>query len=253
MSGEVEQAVRALAARQVRIERGAFEKWLGARRSAPQLEALALVFACLQHDEQAIRLLEAEHLTRVRRALLKMDVDDGLADELMSWLRFELFAREDGPLLATYGGKGDLTGFLRAIAAHEALKRLKKRKREVTPDDVPDVPVPHVDLAVMKGAYGKEFTAALEEAFRSLDVSERNLLRQYFLDGLSIDALAQVLSVHRATAARRVNAARERLTTRVRTTLVKVLAMSESGVEEVITLSNLDESLSRILRRTRPT
>jgi RNA polymerase sigma-70 factor (ECF subfamily) len=102
----------------------------------------------------------------------------------------------------------------------------------------------------MKGAYGKEFTRALDESFRSLEVGERNLLRQYFLDGLSIDALARLYDIHRATAARRVTAAREKLTERVKVRLVEQLNLGESSVQEVITLSNLDESLSTLLRKS---
>lgn len=226
-----------------------FEKWLGPRKSAPQRDALALVFACLQGDSAAVRQLEAAHFPKVRSALKKMNVG-GLEDELIDWLRFELFAREQGPLLETYTGKGDLTGFLRAIAVHEALKRLKKQKREVTPEAVAELPMPEVELAAMKGAYGKQFTRALEESFRSLELPERNLLRQYFLDGLSIDALAKLHHIHRATAARRVNAAKDKLTERVKQKLIAELQLGESSVREVITLSNLDESLGTLLRKS---
>ncbi len=51
--------------------------------------------------------------------------------------------------------------------------------------------------------------------------------------------------------ARRVAAARTELVDRVRARLVQELALSEAGVDEVITLSNLQESLSELLRRTR--
>jgi RNA polymerase sigma-70 factor (ECF subfamily) len=235
---------------QWKVDPKAFEKWAGPRRTAPQTEALVLVFACLRGDSAAITHLEREYFAKVRGALKKMNVG-GLEDELIDWLRFELFAREQGPLLATYSGKGDLTGFLRAIAVHEALKRLKKQKREVTPEAMAELPVPEIELATMKGAYGKEFTRALDEAFRSMTVEERNLLRQYFLDGLSIDALAKLYDIHRATAARRVTAAKEKLTGRVKETLVSALQLGESSVQQVITLSNLDQSLSKLLRKTR--
>lgn len=232
-----------------KLDAKAFEKWLGARRTAPQLEALALVFACLQGNSAAVKQLESAHFPKVRSALKKMNVG-GLEDELIDWMRFELFAREQGPLLATYTGKGDLTGFLRAIAVHEALKRLKKQKREVTPEAMAELPMPEVELAAMKGAYGKQFTKALDESFRALELSERNLLRQYFLDGLSIDALAKLHDIHRATAARRVNAAKEKLTDSVKQKLITELQMGESSVQDVITLSNLDESLGTLLRKS---
>ncbi|MBL0219087.1 MAG: hypothetical protein IPQ07_35110 [Myxococcales bacterium] len=77
------------------------------------------------------------------------------------------------------------------------------------------------------------------------------MLRQYFLDGLTIDVLAELYQIHRATAARRVAAARERLVDSVRGMLKAELGMGDHSVDEIITLSNLDESLGTLLRLTR--
>lgn len=63
--------------------------------------------------------------------------------------------------------------------------------------------------------------------------------------------LAGLYKVNRATAARWVAAARTGLVEGVRTRLVQQLALSETGVDEVITLSDLQESLGQLLRRTR--
>ena len=88
----------------------------------------------------------------------------------------------------------------------------------------------------------------MDAAFRALPVETRNLLRQYFLDGLTIDALAQMYRVHRATAARRVQAAREALTANVRARLKAELKIADSSIERLITADNLEVSLSKILR-----
>ena len=64
--------------------------------------------------------------------------------------------------------------------------------------------------------------------------------------------LAQLYKIHRATAARRVATARTQLVDRVRAALIRDLALSETGVEQVITLGNLNESLGLLLRATRP-
>ena len=45
-------------------------------------------------------------------------------------------------------------------------------------------------------------------------------------------------------------AARERLVAGVRTQLVRELALSEGSIDRIITLSNLDESLGTLLRRS---
>jgi len=248
MSGLAE-AVAELAKAGVKIDAAAFAK--GRSLDGLRLADLALAWACGRGDGAAIALFEQRYFPQAERALKKMKLSQTLSDDVLGWMRFELFARPGGPLIATYSGRGDLGSWVRSIAVHQALKQAKKQRRDVTPEAAAELPVPEAGLASMRGAYGKQFTRALDECFRALSVEQRNLLRQYFLDGLSIDVLAKLHAVHRSTAARRVDAARAALAAAVRERLLKDLALSRSDVDEVITLSNLDESLGGLLRRTR--
>jgi RNA polymerase sigma-70 factor (ECF subfamily) len=118
---------------------------------------------------------------------------------------------------------------MRSIAVHEALKRARWQRREVTPEAAADLPVPEADLVAMRSAYGPQFTRTLEESFRALSTQQRNVLRQYFLEGPTIDVLAGRYKVHRATAARWVSGARTELVDRVRARLVEELELSEAG------------------------
>lgn len=215
---------------------------------------LGLVLACLARSAPAIRLFESRYFAQATRALARLQLSPALIDDVAGWMRFELFVRPQGALLANYSGRGDLGSWVRTIAVHEALKRARRSRREVSADELAEVasPVPLADaeLVAMRGAYGAELTRALSESFRSLATQERNLLRQYFLDGLTIDMLARLYDIHRATAARRVAAARQALVDRVRTALIRELALSETGVDQVITLSNLHQSLGQLLRAT---
>ncbi len=225
------------------------------RTGALRAFELGLALACLAHDPIAIAHFERTYFTQAARALARMKLADTLTEDILGWMRFELFVRPQGALLATYSGRGDLGGWVRAIAVHEALKRARRARREVPPDEAGDLasplPLPDAELVAMRGAYGAELTRALSDSFRSLAPQERNLLRQYFLDGLTIDMLGRLYKVHRATAARRVAAARELLVARVKQALMRELALSEAGVDQVITLSNLNQSLNQLLRATR--
>lgn len=71
----------------------------------------------------------------------------------------------------------------------------------------------------------------------------RPLLVQHHKDGLSVDQLAALYGVHRATAARRVAAARDAFSREVRTVLSRNLAV---GGE------TFDEPLSMRIGRARP-
>lgn len=247
---ELDDAVRVLAKAGVKVDAAAFAKGRGSLAGL-KLVDLALAWACARGDTMAIGHFERDYMPQAVRALKKMRISQTLTDDVLGWMRFELFARPQGPLIATYSGRGDLGSWVRSIAVHEALKRARKERRDVSPDDVAELPMPEAELATMKGAYGAEFTRALEESFRELEPEQRNVLRQYFLDGLTIDVLAKLQQVHRATAARRVTAAREELVEKVKARLSRELNLSKAGLEEVITLSNLKQSLGGLLRKTR--
>jgi RNA polymerase sigma-70 factor (ECF subfamily) len=216
----------------------------------PHAADLKLAAQCLEGDDAAVRTLEERHLPQTAKALAKNGFEAALIDDVLDWLRFELFAREKGALLATYSGRSPIDGWLKAIAIHEALRRSKKRRKEVALEAANELPLAEPELGAMRGRYGKQFTRALSAGFQSLELAQRNLLRQYFLDGCSIDVLARMHRVHRATAARRVTAAREALVTLVKARLKEELKISDQTVDEVITLSNLEQSLSALLRKT---
>lgn len=253
-SGALNRAARHLDALGVRVDAAALAAWLGApaRKGSAHVEDLALAFACAAGDRRAIAAFEETWIPKVVAALRKVGIDRTQTDDVLGWLRFELFAREGTPLIQTYSGRSDLGGWLRAIVIHEALRRVKRQRREVTPEAAADIPVPDLELSAMRGAHGPAFTKAIGEAFGALPVQMRNLLRQSFLDGLSIDALGRMYQVHRATAARRVQAAREALSEGVRSRLKAELRLRDSSIDRLITVDNLQVSLSRILRQTRP-
>jgi RNA polymerase sigma-70 factor (ECF subfamily) len=257
LAEEVRAIARELASHGIALDEAEFQRALAPRLSDRRgvaglhLADLALAWACSRGQEPAIVHFERTYFGHASRALRRMNLSETVADDVLGWMRFELFARPQGGLISTYSGRGDLGSWVRSIAVHEALKRVRQQRREVPAEAVEDLPMPETELVAMRGAYGAEFTRALDESFRALSTQQRNLLRQYFLDGLTIDMLAGLHKVHRATAARWVSAARSELVEKVRARLSRELALSEAGVDELITLSNLQESLSQLLRRTR--
>jgi RNA polymerase sigma-70 factor, ECF subfamily len=251
---EARSACQALAAVGVALEIEAFAAELRRRADADRprrIAEFALAWACMAGDERAIVVFERTHVASAALALRKLAITPAIIDDVLGWMRFELFVRPPPPLISTYSGRGALASWVRAIAVHEALKRARRARRELPEDHLPELPVPEPALLAMRGAYSAQLTRALSDSFAGLTTEERNLLRQHLLDGLNIDVLAGLYNIHRATAARRIAAARARLVERVRESLARELALSKGGVDQVITLSNLDESLGHILRTTR--
>ncbi len=250
MSVALGQALGFLASIGVEVDRSQLSRWL-AGRATTHADDLGLAFACARGNEVAARHFEKTWMPVAEKSLKKAGLDGTVTDDVLSWLRAELFARDQGPLFDTYTGRSDLGGWLRAIVVHEGVRRSKKQRREVTPEAIAEIPVPDIELTALRGAYGPQFTEAISNVFASLTVEQRNVLRQSFLDGLSIDVLAKLYGVHRATAARRVQAARQALVDGVRAHLKEQLKLGDSSIDELITLGNLNESLSGLLRKTR--
>lgn len=87
-----------------------------------------------------------------------------------------------------------------------------------------------------------------ETAIGALPARDRTLLRLNLVDGLTIDELARMYQMHRATAARQLEHARGAVATATRLHLAATVPPDE--LEEVARLvaSQLDLSLSRVLR-----
>ena len=133
-----------------------------------------------------------------------------------------------------------------------ALKLIRKDGRETSSDDAlleARAPEDDPELAYMKAAYRAAFKTAFQEALESLEGRERTLLKQQIVDGLGIDELGALYDVHRATAARWVAAAREKLLLRTRRMFMLRARISSDECESIMRMvrSQLDVSLHRRL------
>ena len=155
-------------------------------------------------------------------------------------------------------GQPSLETWLRVTATRTFidLGRRKDRAREVLAGDSLSGAIEPSDLALdlFKVEYRAAVSAALRAAAAKLAPSDRHLLRQHLVGGLTIDQLAAVLGIHRATAARRIARARETLAAHVRESLVLSLGLDDHELGEVygLVVSKLDVSLRTVLA-THPT
>lgn len=242
-----------------------FAAFLGGRIPSAELDAarvgdLWAACACGTGDGRAIAEVEARYFPDVDAALGKMGLSADRIGEVKQGLRRLLFVGEPGahagaqiaPRITEYRGTGDLRAWLRVTAMRAALKLLRKENRETPTDDAllearaqQDDP----ELAYMKAAYRASFKVAFQEALESLLPRERTLLKQQIVDGLGIDELGALYQVHRATAARWVQSAREKLLLRTRRTFMLNARISSDECESIMRMvrSQLDMSLQRRL------
>jgi len=215
---------------------------------------LYLAMALAEGDQAALKVFESDFVPQIDVALRRLRLAGGTADEVKQALRFEMLVGNDGNRkIADYAGRGELAAWLRVSATRKALKVIRKIDREETLDEIlldhwPDA-TPGPERKHLRTQYTTELKKAIREAFASLEVRQRNLLRQHILDELTIDDLARLYRVHRATCARWLADARADLGKLTRKKLMTALGMPTSDVDSLLRFldSDIELSISRIL------
>ncbi len=222
----------------------------GADAAALCWEDLFLTEAALAGSNAAWARLKALHGYRLAAVFRRIMNDDGAADELANQFWAELAAPVSGTArLSRYAGKGALGAWLVVSAARYAQKARARSRETAASDDVllERVGAAEEDLALklFKSQHQKEFTESVKQAFRRISLEERNLLRHHYLDGVETGELARLLGVHRATAVRKLAAARDSFVAAFRDELSVRLKIQRLDVDSIARLfkSQLDISL----------
>lgn len=216
---------------------------------------LYLACACARGDAEAVAILERDFVASLAAPLRATGLATDGVDEVQQKVReFLLVGNHEVPGILNYRGRGPLRSWLRAVAVRQAMMHFRGRRAgEVSDDALHELPAmtESPELAPWKQQYAAAFRAAFEQAIAALDAHQRTLLRQHHIDRLSIDALARLYKIHRATAARWVAAAREALLAGVRERVAATLAISGSELASVFRLarSQLDISIPRLLAK----
>jgi RNA polymerase sigma-70 factor (ECF subfamily) len=223
---------------------------------APEHDAdVYLAIALAGGDPGAVRAFEDRFVPLIDHALRRLRLPAATVDELKQRLRFDLLVGDGAPKIADYAGRGELAGWLRVTATRCALSQLRRegRAREAALDDMllerwPDAS-PNPESKHLRAKYTAELKRAIREAFAALEVRQRNLLRQHVLDDLTIDDLARLYRVHRATCARWLADARAELGKGTRKRLIAALGLRFSEVDSLLRFldSDIELSISRIL------
>lgn len=233
---------------------------LGAAASPEQLahvraDHVHIAIACAAGELPAVRRFEADFLGEVDAAARRLRARPDQADEVRGHLCRILFVSEPGrpAALREYSGRGDLRSYLRVIATRELVRVINKGRREVgvADDAYLDLLLPAADpeLGYLREHYRADVNAAMRAALAALPDQPRALLRYSLIDGWTVDRIGALYGVHRATAARRLAAAREELGARIRAELAARLAIPLGDVDSIVRLvqSRIEVSLERLL------
>lgn len=214
---------------------------------------LALALACARGERAALAEFDKAYLADVPAGLAHMKLDRAMIDDLVQEVRAKLLVGEDGapPRILEYAGQGKLRGLCQVMAARAALTRLRGTKRTAPDDAIAAIAAAGDDpeLAFLKAHYRDAFKTAFTDAAAELDARDRNLLRLHHLGGVTLDQLAAMYCVHRATAVRWLADVRKRILAGTRTRLRATLSVSAEELDSIMELigSRLDASVRRLL------
>jgi RNA polymerase sigma-70 factor, ECF subfamily len=214
---------------------------------APPTAALdedrALAAACAVGDAAALAKFDTRFAAEVAITLRRMRLGDEAVAEVKQRVYERLFVAAPGarPRIAEYQGRGNLGGWLRVVVVRTALNFLRERA-DLPLDDAllaglaaPGDP----ELELMKQKYRGEFQDSFKAALATLDAREQNLLRHVVIDGLDPGRIGKLYQVHRTTAMRWIDAAKQALLDRTRAGLMAKLRI---GVDELDSIMRLIES-----------
>jgi RNA polymerase sigma-70 factor (ECF subfamily) len=214
---------------------------------------LYLAFACLENRPHAVRVFERTFRVDIDKALRSLD--QRTREDAQQVLKQRLFAARQGgaAAISSYSGCGPLRRWLRVTSSRIMLELVDKRATVANDWEVEALPAvqDNPELAYLKARYRTEYKQAFERAYAELDDRARTVLAQYHIDLLTIDQLATLYNVHRATAARRVLSAQEQLRQRIVNLLEERLGLSADDLRSITRLvrSQLSLSLPRVMHQ----
>lgn len=213
---------------------------------------LFLACACAAGDRQALATFEAEAMHGGDGTLARRRFDDEVVEEAKQNIRERMLVGGGAPRILDFDGRGELRAWMGVAIVREAIYLAKKAQKDA-PVDFDFVAIAEAgddpEVAYFKKRYRAEYKESFQAALAELGARERALLRQQYILGMSVDAIGAVYQVHRATAARWVQAAREELLSKARLELGRRVGLARPEIEAIVRLieSQLEVSLRRIL------
>jgi RNA polymerase sigma-70 factor (ECF subfamily) len=219
---------------------------------------LYLACGCASHVPGAVAAFDRDYMREVDVALARMRIGPPRLADVKQLVRQRLFVgggtagQPTSPgKIAEYAGRGDLRRWVRSVAVRTCLNELRKGKREILVDDdqliaqhaiASDDP----EVEYMKRTYAAEFRAAFSDALGRLGAREQTLLRYHHVDGLNIDEIGAIYRIHRVTAFRWLEKAKDLLVRSTLDTLRSRLKLPASELDSVLRMIRSQIHLSLV-------
>jgi RNA polymerase sigma-70 factor (ECF subfamily) len=221
-------------------------------RMAEHPDDVALAAACAAGDATALATFErlyGDDLVRLHARWRKSRIS---LDDFRQELRRKLFVGDGrGPAIAGYGGRGSLRAWVCMCASRLLVDLARPKSASEDCDDLAEAldPGGDVQAAYLKAELRGHVREAIHEALAQLSPRERNLLRQRYLEGVAVDAIASLYGMHRVSASRALGVACDRLLAAVRERLAARVGGNAPELDAIVGTcrSQLELSLERVL------
>jgi RNA polymerase sigma-70 factor, ECF subfamily len=232
------------------------EALVGSAVSALPLEDLYLACACLEGCADAVAIFAARYRGTIRDSIggiLRGAESEDVREQLIQAL---LVGSATGPpKIGTYSGRAALERWLGVAARRAALMWLRQNQTEMrvrrasAADSVGENDA-SLETAYIKERYRGEFEQALSEALARLPERQRVLLRLYMVNGVTVERIATMFKVGKATVSRWMAAARSALLDDIKETLRKRLGTSSDELASLARMvaSRLEVTLPSLLK-----
>lgn len=196
-----------------------------------------LCCACALGNEAAQAVFKSEAEEVVRGAIVRVRAETDFVQETLQEFWKKMLVGT-GARVGEYRGRGPLLAWMRISAARLAIDRNRAvRAVEAREADLGDCWTEQAfgpESTLTRARFHEPFRAALKHAIFAMPKKDRNVLRMHVVGRCSIDQIGRAYNVHRATAARWLEQARERILLGVRTELDAVgVRLSDSEFQSV--------------------
>jgi RNA polymerase sigma-70 factor (ECF subfamily) len=212
---------------------------------------LYLACACEVRAPGAIEAFDRSCLSALP-AILQRNGWAAQADEIRQRVRERLFV--GAAKIADYSGRGALAHWLEVVTLRIAID-LKRQDRLLLMDSSGVAAAfgmvdADPELELLKERCREPLERAFREALAQLSSEQRNLLKLHFVDEVTLEDLAALFRVHRATIVRRIAAAREAVLDGARERLQAELSLAPAELDSLMRIirSRIEISLSVFLR-----
>ena len=224
-----------------------------------RVEDLVLAKWCATGDARALAAFESVYRGDLQAVVTRFRRLAATDDELHQVLRIKLFVGAAGraPRIADYSGFGFLQNWLRVtalralvdVARGEKARKLEELLADEEWGDISAGPGAEAAARYTRAELGRAVKRAFASAVAGLAPRQRNFLRHAQVDHLTLDQIAALYGVHRATVARTLAEARAQLGVATRAALGAALGMPDDELDSLVHAadSRIDLSLSRVL------